>query len=88
MAYRIVNDRPGPESPARAAAAVTPNDDTDLAGGCRGLYVGTGGDLALILAEDSAAVTFKNAISGTVLPLCVKRVKATGTTATDIVALY
>lgn len=37
--------------------------------------------------HDGATVTFENVPSGTVLPVSCKRVLATGTTATGIVAL-
>lgn len=75
-------------APAPNAEAVTPNDSTDLTNNSRGLFVGTGGNLVLILTDDSSSVTFKNIADGTVLPLRVKRVLSTGTTATDIVCLY
>jgi len=74
--------------PSDHAVAVTPNDSTDLANTTRALYVGVSGDIVAIMAEDDSSVTFKGVGSGAVLPLRVKRILATGTTATDIVALY
>ncbi len=68
------------------AVAVTPSDGADLASIAGALYIGGAGNLSLILADDSAAVTF-NAAAGDILRLKVKRVRATGTTATNIVAL-
>lgn len=72
---------------ARKAIAVTPSDTVDLATVPRGgLFIGVDGDIAVIMADDTASVVFKN-VSG-FIPLMVKRVLATGTTATSIVALY
>jgi hypothetical protein len=73
---------------AVGAAAVTPNNDADLTNGeCRALYIGTGGALSLDIGN-STAVIFAAVPGGTVLPVRAKRVRATGTGATNIVALY
>lgn len=77
----------GLTSPAFAAIAVTPNDGADLANTSRGLWVGQGGDVAVILVNDTASVVIANVSGGSLLPIRVKRVLATGTTATSIVAL-
>jgi hypothetical protein len=79
--------QPGLTSPAFAAIAVTPNDGADLANVSRGLWVGQGGDVAVILATDTASVIIANVSGGSLLPIRVKRVLATGTTATALVAL-
>lgn len=73
--------------PANKAQAVTPNDGADLTNVSRALWVGSGGDLSLIFRGDTAAVTIKNVPDGFLVPFRVKRVRATGTTATDIVSL-
>jgi hypothetical protein len=78
----------GLDSPAFDAAAVTPHDTNDLAFTARALYVGTAGDVVAILKADAASVTFRNVPSGTVLPVCARRVLATGTTASNILALW
>jgi hypothetical protein len=80
MADNFVAHSAGLDSPASKAFAITPNDSTDLADVTRGLYTGTGGTIVCILNGDSASVTFTNVPAGTVLPLRVKRVLATGTT--------
>lgn len=67
--------------------AVTPNDSTDLPGGqSLGLYVGTSGSL-VVLDNYGHTVTFANAPVG-YHPLRATRVLSTGTTASNIVALY
>lgn len=77
----------GLSAPAGGAAAVTPNDGTDLPNGvCRSLYVGGTGNIVLITAQGDT-VTF-NAVPVGFFPVRCSRVKATLTTATAIVALY
>ena len=61
------------------AAAVTPGDSTILPA-TRGIWVGVAGNLAVIFAGDTTAVTL--------LPIQVTKVMSTNTTATNIVALY
>ena len=75
------------ESPAYSAAAVTPSDSADMTYVSRGIYVGVTGDVAVNMAGSGAGVTFKAVPAGTLLPIAVARVLATGTTATNIVAV-
>ena len=72
--------------PVTRASAVTPNDSDDIET-TRALYVGTGGDLTVTLADDGSAVTFSNLPDGSLLPFRVKAVK-TASTASSIIALY
>jgi hypothetical protein len=69
------------------AFAVTPNDATDLTAVTSALYVGFTGNVSLICSGDTNAVTFFNIAGGSILPLRVKRVRSTGTTASGIVGL-
>ena len=73
--------------PAIRAAVVTPIDSTDLTFVTRSLYVGGAGTVIVDLAESSTVISFVGVPAGTFLPLRVKRVRSTGTTATNIVAL-
>lgn len=77
----------GLDSPAANGAAVTPNDSTDLATVARALWVGTGGAVALVTVGGSD-ITLSGVPSGTLLPVRAARVKSTGTTASNIVALW
>jgi len=74
-------------SPAIKAVSITPDDSNDLTKITRGLYVGTSGDIAVILSGDTSSVTLKNLAAGVEHAISVKRVLATGTTATDIIGL-
>lgn len=70
--------------PVRHLAAVTPSDSTDLATTARCLIVSVAGALK-VTTQGGDTVTIANVPAG-VLPVCVARVWATGTTATGIVA--
>lgn len=77
-------------SPAAHAIAVdiSSTDDT-LDEPARGLFVGNSGDVIVGMVADSATqITFKNVPSGTLLPIGAKIIYKTGTTATDIVAVW
>lgn len=83
----------GITGPVVGGFAVTPNNtlvytnDGTTPPVTRSLWVGGSGDVAVVTIDDSA-ITFKGVGAGTLLPIRVKQVKATGTTATDIVGVY
>jgi hypothetical protein len=72
--------------PAAKAVVVTPSDLTEL-GVTRGLYIGTGGDVVVTMAEQGSSITFVGVPTGTFMPLQVRLVMAS-TTASNIVALF
>jgi hypothetical protein len=72
---------------ATKAVAITPNDSTDLATVTRGIYVGAGGNLRVLLADDTSPVTLTNVSAGVIYPLRVKRVYSTTTTASGLIGL-
>ena len=65
-----------------------PHDTNPVAITPKALFIGTGGHLVVRGVNGSADVTFRNLASGSVLPFRPGFVRATGTTASDIVALY
>lgn len=75
------------DTPAVRAFSITPNDGADLPEVVRALYVGGAGDISVILVGDSSAVVLVAVPVGSLLPIRVKRVRATGTTATSIIGL-
>ena len=77
----------GEASPAKFAVAVTPSDVTNLGSPARSLYIGTTGNIAVVMAGNDAVVTFSNVPVG-ILPVQVKRVNSTNTTASNIVAMW
>lgn len=78
----------GVSAPATRGVAVAPHDANPLADIPKALFIGVGGDLVTRGLNGSADVTFKNLPGGSVLPFRAKFVRATGTTAASIVALY
>jgi hypothetical protein len=76
------------DDPASNAAAVAPSDANDLATAARALYVGGAGDVVVDTQGGQTSVKFSAVPAGTVLPVIVTRVRATGTTATLLVALW
>ena len=76
------------KQPTRTAA-VTKSDSTDVTSTCtKGLWVGTGGDVAIKGAGDSSAVTLSNVPSGMFVAGALSRVMSTNTTASNIVCFY
>lgn len=74
--------------PAAAGFTVTPSDTGDLPNGpCRSIYVGVTGDVTMVPSKSGQSVLFK-AVPVGILPVQCSRIYATGTTATNIVALY
>jgi hypothetical protein len=72
---------------ASDAVVVTPSNTVNFTRGpCRSLYVGSGGNIAVVIGGET--ITFANAAAGSVLPIKVSRVDATGTTASSLLALY
>ena len=70
-----------------SAFTVTPNDSADLTAVTAALYVGFTGNISLICSGDTTPVTFFNVPGGSFLPLRVKRVRTTLTTASGIVGV-
>jgi hypothetical protein len=76
---------------ATRAIAVTPSDTVDFAfGPTRGVYIGAAAacNMQVLMSADTVPVTFNNLQVGQFLPLRVKRIFVTGTTCTNILALY
>jgi hypothetical protein len=75
----------GVTAPARGAVAVTPSDSTVLTD-VRSIYVGISGDVSVYMVGSTTSVTFL-AVPVGILPIQVDRILATGTDATNMVAL-
>ena len=74
--------------PGSHAASVTPSDSTDLTTSSRMLYVGGAGDITLDTVGGETSVLFKAVPVGTVRQIRAQRIRAPGTTATNILALW
>lgn len=67
---------------ASDAFSITPSDSTTQRSGA--LYTGSGGAIA-VKTEDGTTLTFSSAAAGSILPVKVLQVLATGTTATGLI---
>ncbi|MGR3371528.1 MAG: spike base protein, RCAP_Rcc01079 family [Pseudooceanicola nanhaiensis] len=76
----------GLTSPAADAAAILPDDGQDLPEPTRAIYVGGAGSLRVQMIW-GATVDLAAVSAGMIYPLRVRRVMATGTSATGLVAL-
>lgn len=86
MHDRFANTQASLSGPASSGFPVTPSDGSDLPETTRALYVGIGGNLTVrMLSGETLALS--NVSPGSLLPLRVTRVFATGTTAAAIAGL-
>jgi hypothetical protein len=69
-----------------SAGTITPSDSVNLPTPSV-VYVGTSGNVAVTTPQGDQ-VTFSNVPSGSVLPVQVLRVRATGTTASNLIRIY
>ena len=74
-------------APANNAFEITPHDTQELAIVTKALYIGTGGDVVLRPLEGAIDVTFRNLLAGSILDVRALAVRATGTSASDLVGL-
>lgn len=88
MADAFSNTADQVSAPATRAVAVTPHDSNALADIPKALFVGIGGTIVMRGVNGTADSTWRNVPSGSVLPFRAQYVRATGTTAADLLALY
>lgn len=87
MADLFSNATPTLTSPAMDGEMVTPSDAASLQQVTRAVYVGNGGTLAAEMAS-GAQVSLANVPGGALLPLRLRAIRSTGTTASGLVALW
>lgn len=74
-----------PAAPSRAPFALVPHDSAALPRITKAIYVGTGGTVTLRGVDAGADVTYRNVASGSYLLVRAQFVRATGTSATDLI---
>ncbi len=74
-------------APASDCFAISPNDTDDLPKATKALFVGTGGDVVLRPVSGTTDVTFRNLPDGSILDVRVRAVRASGTSAANLVGL-
>ena len=88
MAYDAFHDLSDSSiTPSENCFTITPSDNNELSHLTKAIYIGGGGDLALLIGASQTPVTFRNTVAGSVLDVRVRGVMSTGTTATDLVGL-
>jgi hypothetical protein len=68
-------------------AAITPSDTVDLPAPARAIFVGGAGNIVLVTLGGTT-LTFQGLLAGQILPVAASRVRATSTTATNLIALF
>lgn len=74
-------------APAGHCFDIVPSDGVELSEVTKAIYIGSGGDVVLKSLGSTEFVTFRNVPAGFILDVRVRQVKATGTTAADLVGL-
>lgn len=73
---------------AHRASTITPSNTTVFEQPTRAIYVGGGGNITVDMTDGGTSVLFVALLAGVIYPLQVTRVYSSGTTATNLVALY
>lgn len=74
-------------APAQFCFEITPSDTQELQVVTKAVYIGQGGDVTLLAIDNASDVTFRNVPTGAILDVRVSAIRATGTSAADIVGL-
>lgn len=72
-------------APSRAPFAIIPNDSAELPAIPKGIYVGTGGHVTLRGVGANADVTYRNLPDASYIAVRAQYVRATGTSASDLI---
>lgn len=78
----------GPSDPATKAAAVAPNDNSDLPIYARALWIGVAGTISFVPLKQTDDTPVQTTAAAGVFPFAVRAVRSTGTTATQILAMF
>lgn len=73
------------DAPVKHAVAIVA--DTALSYPTTGVWVGTGGDLEVVMLAGNTVI-YPNVPSGVILPIRITMVVSTNTTASDLVAMW
>lgn len=70
------------------SVAVEPSDTDELNTVINRLYVGVSGDITLVMVGDVSSVLLKSVPVGLLSGLRIRKIFATGTTATNLIGFY
>ncbi len=82
---RLAGLSDSPNGSALRSDALVPHDTNPLPRLPKGIYVGTGGDVVLRAIGSDADVTYKNLGNGSYIAVRASHVRATGTTASNMI---
>lgn len=74
-------------APAADCFALNANDSADLPKATKAIYVGVGGDIRIRALDSDSDVTLQGVPSGSILPIRLRALRVTGTTAGNIIGL-
>lgn len=77
----------GLTAPAEETFAISPDDNAELPQITKAIYVGDGGDVTLRASRSDIDTVFRNLPTGAILDVRVSAVRATGTTASNLIGL-
>ncbi|WP_294195184.1 hypothetical protein [uncultured Sphingomonas sp.] len=86
MPDKFQNNADSAMAPAAAPYAIVPDDINPLPQVPKGIYVGTGGTITLRGVAGSEDVTYRNLPDASYVAVRALFVRATGTTATNLIA--
>ena len=75
-----------PNAPSKSPYPIVPSDTAELPLTPKGIYVGTGGDVTLRGMNAAGDVTYRNLPDASYINVRALYVRATGTTASDLIA--
>lgn len=75
-----------PSAPSCAPYTLVPHDTNELTLVPKGIYVGSGGDVTLRGVDSVADVTYRNLPDASYIAVRAQYVRATGTTASNLIA--
>ena len=74
-------------SPAAHCFDILPDDASELPSAAKAIYVGSGGDIVLRAVDSDQDVVLQGVGSGAILPIRIRAIRATGTTASALIGL-
>jgi hypothetical protein len=83
---RFADFRDSANQPSRAPFEIVPDDTAPLPTVPKGIYVGNGGDVVLRGVDGQADVAYRNLPDASYIAVRAHFVRATGTTATNLIA--
>lgn len=87
MVDRFDSQLDTPAQPARQAFAITPHASNEIDPLPKAIFIGTGGDLVGRAVGSGQDVTFRNLQSGQILDVRLQYVRASGTSAANLLGL-